>query len=379
MDEGSLYILTVPGREIKETKDSPIVTRPPGELWHAQFACLIGVRTARQLDDLRWGFNLGALLDEALDRQLLFVESQHFPGEIGEPDPPYPCSLAVRCVHDPDVGNLQLALIVKNSAPTEEEAYRIAQLRWQELCSIFPYDYELVPADSDKTFFRLAGWRFVDQCVDPQDFTEVLRYEQEVRPERFYVLGAWRRSKTANEQVWRTLAGARKPILFDITLQPTVLRMYEQDALSTVTKKAQDVVKKEEASLFSKAYANYMSTNTSDLIDFLRRPFIVQVRVLSPSGVPDYIPRAIGFAFTHSGAEIATTPGFQLISPKDKGEVEDWISQLIWLEPDLKPGPFTPKYCERLRKMVDARDARQLLCLPYPPGDGIPGVSFASE
>jgi hypothetical protein len=45
--------------------------------WQALFACQVGVPNHQSWTNLKWGFNAGALFEEAMERQKLFLESQH--------------------------------------------------------------------------------------------------------------------------------------------------------------------------------------------------------------------------------------------------------------------------------------------------------------
>ena len=108
----------------------------------------------------------------------------------------------------------------------------------------------------------------------------------------------------------------------------------------------------------------------------LRRPYFVLMHLVAPDGIPENLPRALGFAVSHQTDPIPPTLGFQVAVPHNLEEIEVWRSAIQWLD---TPGLFTKsidKRFDRLRKMVDTDEATSFFRLPYPPKDGIPGVKF---
>src|SRR6186713_868810 len=86
-------------------------------IWQALFACQVCIYSFDKLEKNRWGFNASALLDEALDRQKLFLESQ-YNYNIFQEDAANQRTLALRCIQIPGSG-LLLALIGKVCGQTQ--------------------------------------------------------------------------------------------------------------------------------------------------------------------------------------------------------------------------------------------------------------------
>ena len=348
--------------------------------YHAVFACLVRIRPFEQLDGRKWGWVAGALLEEARERQRLFIETQHYPGELQE-EPPEHRTLALRCVHDQHtLAGLRLSLLAKVCGSSKETARQAALNYWHELHSIFPYDYELIPAQTQKDFQELSGWNILNQVTKVSEFAQVQRFEGIVNTneERFYLLGSWKSSSYANEQIWRALAGSDKPVMLNICLRPTVLLESERFALAGIAERTQKITQEVHLSNVQ-VHADFAAKNYAHLVEFLRKPYIAQVCLVSPGGLAEYLPRAVGFALTHAAEHEPATPGFQVFQPRDPSEVTDWCSQLTWLENSINDGWSIDERFARIRKMVDAYEASALLSLPFPPKAGFPDVIFAID
>lgn len=352
----------------------PAVELAPRWLWRAQFAALVALRPFADLNRRKWGFNFQALLDEALDRQRLFIETQHYAGDPLR-EPPEQRTLALRCLWDPAAAALRLVLLVRLNAPTQAAAHQAALDYWQGLQATFPDDYTLLPALTQPAFYRLAGWDLLQRSQAPADFAEIQRLVRWVNTgeQSFCLLGAWRQSPVANEQVWRALAGLDRPALFDITLRPTILfddEVVVLDDLAAATK----ALAGGPVPVFVRPYADFAAKLYARLLETLRRPYLVQVTLAVPGGVPEYLSRAAGFAYLHSAAREPAAPGFELGLPAP-AEAPAWQDRLRWLDaPEAVPGePLT-----RLRKLVDANEANVFFHLPYWPESGIPGMVFAT-
>ncbi len=379
MDIGWLEI--TPGRQENWETLEPAFGQPAGDGWHAQFASLIRVRPMDQRAKRKWGFNLGALLDEAIERQRLFIQSRHFSGvpEMGD-EPPERRTIALRAIHHPQAERLQLVLVAKVWGATLEAVRQAATDHWHEIHSTFPTDYELIPARSLESFYNLAGWRILQDAAQPNTIAEIQRYENVLNTgsDKMYLLGAWKYTNTSNEQTWRTLQGADRRILYNVTLRPTVLDELEQAALLVIAQYAEKIAS--QATLPNvKPYAEFAAKNYAYLLQQLRKPFIVQAQVVAPEGLPEYLPRNIGYAMTYRNDREPTTPGFQITRPANAAEVAAWRANLIWLEPEVATGPVIDPRFVRVRKMTDAYEARGLLCLPFPPDSELPDVHFAEK
>jgi hypothetical protein len=127
-------------------------------VWQALFACQVGIRPHQEWVKLKWGFNASALFDEALERQRVFLESQHgFQNRILDRTPRSPYAGNSLC--ESPRGELIVAVLSKIHARTKECIESAIAL--YRVKSTFPYDYTLVPARSRDEFLRISGWEFL--------------------------------------------------------------------------------------------------------------------------------------------------------------------------------------------------------------------------
>jgi len=343
-------------------------------VYHALFASEIRIRSRDVRDKLKWGWNWGALLEEAIDRQRLFIESQHFLAEPGQ-IVPFECrTLSLRYLHDPRFPDLQMGIVAKVIGDTEDSARIAAIQHWRQIQSTFPHDYALIPATSEQDYYRLVGQSLIEDAIDPGAYAEVQRFEGVISTgeQRFYLLGSWHISVRANEQIWRVLSGSGQRVLLDILLFPTVLTEAELATLQLVTQHI-DKIAQDVDLITVQPYARFAAEHYKKQLQFLRRPYIVQMRLVAPGGLPAYIPRTIGFALTHNQDRELAMPGFQVIHPQTQVDTEMWRRQLSLLEPDIQSDHSKDKRFARIRKMSDAYEANVLFRLPYPSQGGLPG------
>src|SRR6476661_2739236 len=94
-------------------------------VWQALFACQVGIRPHQEWVKLKWGFNASALFDEALERQRVFLESQHGLRNESWTEHPNHRTLAIRYVNHPGEG-LIVTVLGKIHARTKEECIESA-------------------------------------------------------------------------------------------------------------------------------------------------------------------------------------------------------------------------------------------------------------
>lgn len=389
--DAPIYIKVTPARDVADAWLQSAASIPPGRDWHAQFACLVEVTNAEELSESRWGFNAGALLEEALDRQLLFVEAQHFPYDASQPDETAQRTFALRCVKSRNANTLQLALIGKICAGTETAAYVRAANYCHELCSTFPWDYRLIPATDERTFAAWAGWDVIEAASTPLAFAELQRHEFLInlndgaeindsvmganRTEILYMVSDWSFSKFANEMIWRVLNGLDRPMLYDVQLRPTCVYDDELEALGQALQLAEHAAANDRLAS-TRQYAAYAVETFKKMLASINRPYLAQIRLVSTELIPEYVWRTIGSALTHrDDAQAAVVPGFQVAQPLE-AEIASWKTDLIWLEPDMGGIPSRPVEFTRLFKMVDAHLGSALFRPPYPRNQDWPPVQF---
>jgi len=357
------------------------------DAWHedfcyAAFAALIKVKTAEENKDLRWGFNMGALLAEAIDRQRLFIETQHYPYELGYLEnqklqtPPQRRAFSIRCTNSPGTNQLQLAVIGRVTGMDQEEAKKLAFEYWLEISSTFPTDYTLSPATDETSFEKLCGWDILENADRKGQIAEITRYENYFN-NQYYLLGSWNTSSTANEQIWRTLANAVQEVIYDISICPTILT-YED--LQIAYRQLEYSEKELEGT--EKKYSAWIAhgkENWQKFVDELQHPYLVQIRLASKKELPEYLARSIGFAHAHSDEAKPVMASFSVCQPETEKESRNWLHQLQWLVIETPAREKTPPEVHRLRKMVSTQDAMNLFRLPYPSVGGIPGVKFVTS
>ena len=347
-------------------------------IWQAQFACELFLRPAEELQKMQWGFNFGSVLEDHFSHMRAFLEAFHFKYEAGAQEPEEQRTLALRCTSGPSSNYLHLALVGKICAATEAEVRRKAKEFWNEIKSNFPYEYEMVPAVEQSDFMQLAGWEILEKAFTPESFVEIQRYENIVisGDRKFYILGSWNFSKTANEQIWRILANAEIPVLYDVLLRPAVLQMNELATIHELGKQVQEVSEENANLIAIKPYLDIAVNNFTKLQGLRWYSYISQIRIVSLEKVPEYIPRTIGAALTHHEDKSPFAPGVQFVHPEDLGKMELWRRQIRHMDPDFGLGKHANQHMVRVRKMADLDDAFAIFYLPFPSLFGLPDVNL---
>ncbi len=346
--------------------------------WQAIFACQLCVRPFSEWVDLKWGFNAGALLEEFIDRQKLFIESQYavaVPMHMSSVSQDQR-SLTLRMITLPGEG-LQVGLIGRVCAPSSEDAEKRAMAYARGLMSIVPYDYRLYMASSQADFKRIAGRDLLMEqplCVDGQpgnsNIAEIKRGEALLPAQQGFqvVPGLWQASLRSNEQVWRAMAALPHPALLNIALQSTVMMEDEQQALWNIKKNMPAPEKNQ--NVFSP-----FSSNVSWGESYIKRRlapwkkfFCLQVHVVQVGEFDEGLLRSIGAAITRDSADLSL-PGYQWLRPASTQDQLDWLSQ-------LSQSQIIQSF-DRLEQLADLEEVCAVFRLPHhAPLLGLPGVNF---
>ncbi|HSG43864.1 MAG TPA: hypothetical protein VLA72_11980, partial [Anaerolineales bacterium] len=149
--------MSTPWIETKKYPDQSNLARSGSEYtWQAMFACQVKILPHQEWVKMRWGFNASALFDEALERQKLFLTSQHeAKGGLSIENLDHR-TLAFRYITRPSDG-LLVTVLAKILGRTQVEADHKALAYYREIKSTFPYDYSLVPAASKDDFIYFTG------------------------------------------------------------------------------------------------------------------------------------------------------------------------------------------------------------------------------
>jgi hypothetical protein len=331
----------------------------------------------------KWGLLADALLEEAIDRQRLFIEAQHPADIMMQSELPDHRTLALRCIRDPSQPDLVLVLIAKVCAFDPDSAGVAALHYWEKLKALLPYDYVYKPVASRAEFSRLSGCEVLNKALESADcpvgcLVEIGRFEEVLTDSSIavYLLGKWQSSGLGNEQVWRALAGCSVPIMLNITLRPTVFLDQERLALLDMRQAMERVAQSSAGALFPLEIELAAQVHRERLSG-LRYPFLMQVHLIAVSEVPEYIPCAVATAFTHYEKGKTLPVGYRVLKAATSNRVASHLHDLLLLEPILINNTLADPRFSRLRYMVDALEACAAFRFPFPPDGGIPGVSFA--
>lgn len=341
----------------------------PREDWQALFACQIRIRPFEERIKLKWGFSAAFLLEEALDRQKLFIESQYANNPIQEQTAQR--ILAFRCISAPNSGMI-LSLIGKVQATSQEEANQGAVSYCKELCSVFPYDYVLQPATSEAEFLRLSGDEILAQCQDRDAIAKIRRFESPLQTLKgqLYMTGLWQTSLRSDEQIWRALANFPHPTLLNVALSPTILSESERQTLWAMSQKIHEPHKPpNEKPLLP--YETWAEPFISRRISPWKKFFFLQVHLATTTRLEEYLIRAVGSSITRDNPT-QTTPGYQEIRPSDNHQAKKWSENLSTLSLSSEGNTMFA----RLNELADLDETHAVFRFPYPPELGFPGVTF---
>lgn len=329
--------------------------------WQAGFAFQVFHRKAEDWLKMRWGFNAGALLDEALDRGKLFVESQAISDAEFRSGIQPARTLALRGMNVPGEG-LQMGLLGKTIAQSREEVQKTALSYARELYSVFPTDFVLIPAETFSDYERLSG----KVLLNGQ--TGIAQIQRGIvpipsTPEYHFLHGLWQASSRSNEQIWRALSNMPKQIILNITMQPTFF--YEGERRALLEMKSQ-VPKAEQGDERSTAYVQWIENVIKRRLALWKKFFILQVHVVAEDELDQNLLRSIGSSLTRDAGDL-TLPGFQINWPDSELTGRSWCKNILALD-------FIP--ASRMEDVVDSDEAFAVFRYPYSPEAGVHGANF---
>ena len=341
--------------------------------WQTMFACQISIRPYEERFQFRWGFSPAFLLEEAIDRQKLFVESQLFDNPFVNQNAHR--TLALRCISVPNSG-VQLGLIAKVFSDSKEKSQSVAETYWYELESTFPYDYFLTPAASERKFYQLTGKQLLENCTEPNSIAQLRRYELPVPiPNAItHMTGLWQTSIRSDEQIWRSLANYPEDLLLNIQLRPANLS--EKERMAIVEIKNMDLLSQDKkvSKYYDEKFRVWIDSFINRYIQPWQKYLFLQVHFASPTGIREYIFRSVGSSITRNIPD-QSTPGYEIDYPSDATEVNEWANHLDYLEfIRAKKNSRLP----RLRELANTDETHAVFRLPYPPEPGYPNTKFIS-
>jgi hypothetical protein len=332
--------------------------------WQAVFAFQVFHLPAEEWLKMRWGFNAGALLDEALDRYKLFIESQtvneaEFLAGITQIN-----TLAMRGIHSPEFG-LQMVLLGRSYAPDMEQAQQAARQYAREVSAIFPHDFLLVPATTEDEYYQLSGEYLLKGDSKIAQIQRGMVFLPTDRGPR-YLVGLWQASPRSNEQIWRALSAMPQAALFNIMIQPSILYEGEKHALLDMKKSISSVEQnKEQVS----AYIPWAESYIKRRLAVWKKFFLVQIHLVAGEGMENLI-RSIGSALTRDASD-TSLPGFQTLYPFSPLEGQQWLENIRSLE--------LIQNSQHLDEIADLDEVFSVFRFPYRPEAGLPGANFRTE
>jgi hypothetical protein len=238
--------------------------------------------------------------------------------------------------------------------------------------STFPYDYKLVPAETEAEFVQISGQDLLDRNPGQLDLAQVKRLEMPLSlvPNSPSLQGVWRSGQRAHEQIWRSLASSPDPVMLSISLRCTVLYEKEREKLLRFEEKISAL---RDQPLNQQTLSGMQHWNRKQMERCLApwtRFFYLQVHVVSTCKLNGNLLRTIGAALT-SDSSGDSLPGYQILSPE---QAQVWQNRLKDLDTI-----FTESYLpvRRLSEVADLEEVFAVFRLPYsPPENGFPDVNF---
>lgn len=340
----------------------PFITLAQSEEgWQALFAFQVFHRRGEEWMKMRWGFNAGALLDEALDRYKLFIESQTLNEAAFHTGTQPNCTLALRGINLPGMG-LQMGLLGKSGAQNEDEARQAGLNFARELYSTFPHDFILVSAESSDDYDRLAGKSILTVNSNIAQIQRGIAFTPLAQGLRYFP-GLWQASSRSNEQIWRSLSAMSNPVIFNVMIQATVFYDGERQSLLDIK---QHISKMDQNIEKTSAYIPWAENFIKRRIAAWKKFFLIQVHVITDGVLDGNLLRSIGSALTRDASDLPT-PGFQIKLPDSNETSQIWREKILSLE-------LTPAM--RVEDLADSDEAFAALRFPYLPEAGLPGADF---
>jgi len=361
--------------EILSSPDQSDIVTPGSSAykWQAMFACQVGVMTHQNWATLKWGFNAGALFDEALERQKLFLESRHSLDEEIRVEDPRIKSIAYRYMNTLD--GLLVVIIGKVSGKTKEEAELLANDYCQEIISTFPYDYSLLPATTKEEFNRMTG---ADVLLGTGhiEVIQIKRAEiiaSSLAKEFPYFQGVWQSAIRSLEQIWRSINAANDGFIVNIHLRPSILHEGELQVYSNLALEFSKYQPGEAEKKLFNAYKDWYDGFINRRLTPWKKFYYLQVHIASTNRIPEGLVRSIGTALTQSLTTLSQ-PGYQVMRPPTQIKESEWAEKIYKLCL-ISWGGRIPN--PRLSEVADLEEVISVMRLPYnPPGENISGFKY---
>jgi hypothetical protein len=272
---------------------------------------------------------------------------------------------------------LLFGLVGKVLAESQEKAQSLALSYLRELESTFPYDYTIHPATTIEEFNRLTGREIFKKCKERTAIAKIRRFESPLPTSKstLRIVGIWQTVMRSDEQIWRVLAQYPREILLNVSICPTTLYEGERRALVEMRQSAQSSQDAPSDEPYLQNYETWIDPFINRHISPWNKYFYLQVHLVSPSEIDEFLLRSIGSSITRDNPELST-PGFQIIRPNNGNEAAEWSSHLDSLKIIHTNNYFI---LPRLSELASIDEVHAVFRLPYPPEAGLPNVVFLEE
>jgi hypothetical protein len=331
-----------------------------GEGWHSVFAFQVFHRPAEEWVKMRWGFNAAALLEEALDRCKLFLEAQAINESLYFDKEQPICSLALRGINFPGRG-VQMALLGKVTT-TSQQVEQAGSDYARKIFSVFPQDFILQPAKTQKEYYSLAGGELIARQPHVASIQRGSVLIPPMRPQQ-EIQGLWQASARSNEQIWRTLSNMPQAVMLNILIQPALLLKNEKERLLQIKLTLLDAEKKSDELLH---YHSWLEEHIKRRLAPWKKFFLIQVHALFESAEDNNFLQSIGSAITRDSNDLPL-PGFEIIHPGSEVEKKEWLENIQSL---------TISHRREMDNIADLDEAFAVFRFPYQPEAGLPGANF---
>ena len=361
--------------EILQSPDQSDLPTPgsAGYGWQALFACQIGVLNHQSWTNLKWGFNAGALFDEAMERQKLFLESQHSLDAELRTENPNIRAIGFRYMSHNGEG-LLAALVGKVSAKTREQVEVSANEYYRELKAIFPYDYSLSPANSRDEFLKISGSDLLLGSGVQMDIVQIKRCESLIPLNRRlpYLQGVWQSGGRSHEQLWRSLIAAQDKVLVSVMLRPTILYDNEMEIFSSLSSEMANYQPGDNDQKIFNAHKEWCENYIKRRLTPWKKFFYLQIHVASVGNIADDFIRSVGTVLTQNSAG-QTLPGYQVMRPSTNRKKE--CGEKVYNMNIISLGSQLPN--PRLSELADLEEVFSAIRIPYsPPGSDSVGIKY---
>jgi hypothetical protein len=355
--------MTVPWIVINQylDPDDSSIQSHPDSAWQALFACQVDIPPFQEWATLRWGFNAAALLEEALERQRVFLESQYsYPDEYGMEATDLR-TLAFRFIQRPGEEFL-VSIVGKIHGRTQAEARQSASDYLYVLKATIPHDYTLTPASSQPEFVRMSGIDILDDGNTPGCMAQIKRMEiaPDLKRRAPILQGIWRSLPHAHEPLWRSLAASSTPLLLNISLRSTVLYETEYEYLFQRASEVSEMDSKHPDPLTTSGWKTWSDQILKRRLVPWKKHFYLQVHLVSPQKLSEHLLRILGTSMTiNHQSEFLT--GYEIALPENE-ELASWQTKLKNLDIISSRSYLQHR---RLAEVADLEEVSDVMRLPY--------------